>query len=260
MPVAGKSHAGSHDLVTRRQALHDLDHRIAPHADLHRHSARCAVHHLVDEELLALRNDRFFGHQQRVLPLADDHADADEHTRAQLAAGVVEPRADLQRTTVGVDLRVDRLDLPLPALAGQCIGDDLDRLVDVDPREVALRQTKVHLQHAHVLDIDEVGTVFDVIAEADAANSDRTIERRDDAHLRQARLRQLQSRLGHLRIRRRSFLRARTDEFAARQVLAALETGQRQIVFGLGLCDLGLVQRSVERNQQLTPAHDLRRP
>ena len=77
------------------------------------------------------------------------------------------------------------------------------------------------------------------------------VKRREDAHLGQSRLRQLQLRLGHLRIGCRRVLSARADELAACQIFAAFEVRQREVILGFHLRDFGFVQRVIERDQKL---------
>ena len=173
----------------------------------------------------------------------------------RLAQGVGQNRTHADRAPVHIEQWVDRLHRGLENPARKRIKLQLHGLARPQFVLVALGQPEVHIHAADVFQVDQVGTILDVVAQVDVANANCAIERRDDRHPRLARARQCQLRLGHLQIGRTLFQHALGYKTLRHQFLVAPEVGLRDGDLGLGLLYLGPLQRIVELYQHLTPAH-----
>jgi hypothetical protein len=182
---------------------------------------------------------------------------AREHAGPQLAAAVVQPGPHQQRAAIRVDLRVQRLDAGPEALSRQRIDLNLHRQPGLHARQRALGQPVLDPDLRGVLEVDEVGAVLHVVAQADEQDAGLAVERRDDPHARQ--LSPGQRDLGRRDLQRRRGLvdRALADEVLGDELLVALQLGPRDRRLGLGLLQLCLLQRVVQLHQQLAAPHTL---
>ena len=210
---------------------------------------------LVDVLLRAQRHQGFFRHDDGALAHVEDHARARKHAGPELALGVVDARPHEQRAAVGVDLRVERFNAALEGLTGNGVDDDGNRQTHADAPEIALGQAEVDNHRRKVLHVDDVGTVFEVVAHTDQSDASHAIERRQHFHARELRLRQRHLCVGHLQ--RRDVLVDRTlaDEALCQQLAAALQIGARDARLRLRLLQLRLLQVVVELHQQLPAPH-----
>ena len=94
MPGADLEQPRGHDLVASRETGDDLDLARAPLAELHGDElddfrlALAAVDQPEDEVLVALRDQRLLGHEQRLRPLGQRQRHAGEEPGAQRVVGV----------------------------------------------------------------------------------------------------------------------------------------------------------------------------
>ena len=167
------------------------------------------------------------------------------------AAGVGQGRADRHRATIGVQQRVDRLDPGLELPAGEGIQLQFDPLATAQPGLETFGQAEIDQHRGQIFQIDQVGTVLDVVAEVDRAKAQHTVKRRNDAHPCQAGVGQRQLGLGHLQ-RRGTFVKHPLgNEVLCHQVLVPFEVGLGNRHLRLRLGPFGLLQRVVELDQQL---------
>ena len=118
-----------------------------------------------------------------------------------------------------------------------------------------LGQAEVDVDGVHVLDVDDVGPVLEVVADADVADAGDAVERRQDAQPRRGGPRQGQLGLGDLEVGRALVDRTLADEVLRHQFLVALVVGLRDRQLGLGLLHLGQLQLVVELHQELAAPH-----
>ncbi len=205
----------------------------------------------------ALRHDRLFGHGQGLVPLRKNRRDAGEHTRAQLHAAVVDARAQTQGAAVGVNQRVDRLHERRKLATGQGIELQLRALAGTHPRLKALGQPVIHVNRIHVLKVDHIGPVLEIVPEIDRTYAHCPVEGGQDLQTVGCGFGQGQLGQGHFEVGGAFFDRAAADEVLLDQLLVAVEIGARNRHLRLGLLDLGLGQLVVELDQQLPLDHAL---
>ena len=120
---------------------------------------------------------------------------------------------------------------------------------------VTLGQPEVDVHAADVFQVDQVGAVLDEITEVHIAHADGAVEGGQDRHARKARAGQCQLGFSHLQIGGAFFQYTLRHKTLRDQFLVALEIRLGNRHLGLGLLDLGSLQRVVELHQQLAPAH-----
>ncbi len=136
-----------------------------------------------------LRHDGFFGNDHGLVALAEHRIHAGEHARTQLLLTVVDAPPHTHRPAIGIDQRVHGLHRGSKGTAWQRIDRELRFLTGPDLGLKALWQTEVHQHRVGVFDVDHVGTVFEVVAHVDLAQTGDPVERGHD-------LQSLQSGLG----------------------------------------------------------------
>jgi hypothetical protein len=175
--------------------------------------------------------------------------------RHRLTHGVGQHRPDTDRAPIDIEQRVDGFHRGLEHASRKRIELQLHRLAGPQLALEALRQAEIGIHAADVFQVDQVGAILDVVAEVDVADADRAVERRQDGHARPARTGQGQLRLGNLHIGIALVKHALGHETLGHQFLVALEVGLGNRHLGLGLLDLGALQRVVELHQHLPAAH-----
>ena len=146
---------------------------------------------------------------------------------------------------------------PWKAAARHRVERDLDRLARLELRQVALGQAEVDPDLGRVFDVDDVGTVLDVVADVHTADTGHTVERRQDLHALELRLGQRH--LGHRHLERGGALvdHALADEVLRHQFAVALQVGAGNAGLRLGLAQLRHLQGVVELDQHLATPHAL---
>ena len=154
------------------------------------------------------------------------------------------------RAARGVDQRIQRDHPAVVRLAGQRVQRDLDRLADLHLPQERLGHAEVDLQRIDRLQVDEVRTLLDVVADRHHAQADDSGERRLDLGLRELRLDQRDRGLRDLVVVLGLVLRLAGDEVLPREIDGAVELGLRQHQVGARLLQLGVGDRGVEPNQR----------
>ena len=119
----------------------------------------------------------------------------------------------------------------------------------------ALRQAEINKHAADVFNVDQVGAVFDVVADVDTANTNGAVKGREDRHARQSRIGQGQLSLCHLQTGPTLFEHPLGDKVLSDQLLIALVVGFGDRNLGHRLANFGLLKRIVELHQNLTFAN-----
>lgn len=86
------------DVVAFLEAFEYLHPTSLPHTEHHFGPSSRVIMHPIDEVLVALRNDRFFGYEQGIGMFPKREIDVGEQTRTERAADVRNPRAHTNRT------------------------------------------------------------------------------------------------------------------------------------------------------------------
>ncbi len=89
--------------------------------------------HPIDEVLVALRNDRFFGYEQGIGMFPKREIDVGKQTRTERAADVRNPRAHTNRTAWRIHPWIEHIDISAEWMRRIGIADDLDPLSDRQP-------------------------------------------------------------------------------------------------------------------------------
>ena len=130
-----------------------------------------------DKLLAALRNNRFFRNHARVLTHTKHRIDPRKHAGAQLQLAVVNAAANADRTAIGVNQRVNRLNFCGVFAARQRVHIEHGGLAAFDFGLKAFWQPEVDENRINVFDVDDVSTVFQVVAHIDLANARNTVKR-----------------------------------------------------------------------------------
>jgi hypothetical protein len=168
--------------VTGRQAFENFHFARLAQADLDRHPLGHAdiglvtVHHLDHEGATALRDDGLFGNDQGVFTGAKHRIDSGKHARAQLLLAVINTAAHTHRAAIGFDQWIDRLHNGGEGATGQGVHRQLGFLSGTHPCLKTLGQAEVEEHGIHVLDVDHVSTVLEVIAHVDLFETRDAIE------------------------------------------------------------------------------------
>ena len=173
----------------------------------------------------------------------------------RLTSGIRQHSAHRYRAAIGINLRVNRLDLGLEDAPRHGIELQLHLLLALELALKTLRQFKVHIHRRQVFDVDQIGTVFDIVANVDAADTHRAIKRGDDTHAVQPGAGQRQLRLYHLHIGGALVHHALGDKALGYQLLVALEVGTRDRHLRVGLAHFGALQHVVQLHHHIALAH-----
>ncbi len=172
-----------------------------------------------------------------------------------LTRRVGEQRAYTDGTAVGINQRVDGFDLGSETSVRTSIQFQLDRLLQGQLALVTLGQAKVDIKGADVLKIDQVSTVFDIVAEVDVANPHHPGERCHDAHAIQPGTGQGQLRLGHLQTGRTLVKHTLRHKFLRNQLLVSRMVGLGNRHLGQRLLQFCALQGVIQLNQRLAGIH-----
>jgi hypothetical protein len=246
---------GGDNGITELQSLHDFHFRRAAQTGLDFSAHRFAVDDFPDGHLAALRHDRFLGNHQRVFTLRQNQLDASEHAGLELAFRVFNASAQRGGTARTVDLRIDRIDFRPEGFSRQRIDHDFQHLAFFCQIGIFFRHAEIHLDARDVFQVDQVGAVFHIVADADVADADNAGERRPDLELGQPGLRQRELRFQYLHVGFGLVLRPFGDELLACQILVAVEVRFRDAEFGFRLQHFGLIDAGIEPHQQLAFFH-----
>ena len=134
-----------------------------------------------DDKLLpALRNNRLLWNDTGILANAEDDIDPGKHAGTQLQCPVINATADADRMAIGIDQRINRLNLCAVALAGQRINIKQSRLASSDFSLVTLGQPEIDINGVNVFDVDNVCAILQVVTHVHLANADDAVERCHD--------------------------------------------------------------------------------
>jgi hypothetical protein len=162
-----------HDHVAFVKALGDLDPSRSPDSDLDFHTLRNlgillgSIHNLDHELALPLRDDRLFRNDFGAVPFTKHGGHARKHPGTQLHLSVVDAGANPYRTAVGIDQRIHGLNEGFKLAARQRVKVHHRLLTFAHLGLEALGQAEVHEHCLDVFDIDDVSTVFQVVAGID---------------------------------------------------------------------------------------------
>ena len=248
--VAQLQLARGHDQVVRADAAAHFDARVFALADLHFGQRDAAVGDAIDEVPFAFRNDRVLRHQHRLRVAIDDQRDAREQPRPQLVALIRQARANHDGAAVDVDFRFDRIHRAVECLRRKRIDSDGDVLPGHDVGQIDLADAEIDLQEIDVDEIHQHLTDVDEVADADGAQTDDAVERREDARLIEPGARELQAGVVRFELRFRAIAHFDRRGLLLDQQLRALvgEFGDLAVRGFLG--DFGGVHRIVERDQR----------
>ena len=207
-----------------------------------------------------LRDDGLLGDHQGLFLLGKDRTHPSKHAWPQLHASVVDAGTHSHRATIGVNQGVDGHHHGRKFPTGQRINLQLGTLTGFDLGLKTLWQTVIHVDRIHVLEVDDVGAIFEVITQVDGPDTDRAVKRGQNFQPGRRCLSQSQLGLRHLKVGRTLIDRTAADEVLLHQLFVAVEVRSRDRQFSLRLLDLGLRQLIVELHQQLPPAHTLAVP
>ena len=205
-----------------------------------------------DNELFAaLRNNRFLRDHTRSFPHTKHGIDPRKHARTQLQLAVVDAAPNPDRAAIGLNQRVNRLNFCSELAARQRVHVEHGGLPAFDFGLKTFRQPEVNKHRVHVFDVDDVSTVFQVVAHIDQPNACDAVKRRSDLQSRCGCLRQDQLGACHLQICCAFVQRPLADEILCHQFLVAFLIGLGNGHFSQRLLDLRLRQLVVKLNQQL---------
>ena len=118
-----------------------------------------------------LRNNRFFGNHTRVVAHTKDRIDTGKHAGPQLKAAIVNTSPNTDRAAIGVNQRINGLHLGGVLAARQGINVKQSGLPAFDLALKTLWQPEVHINSLNVFNVDNIGTIFQVVTYIDLADT-----------------------------------------------------------------------------------------
>ncbi len=179
-----------------------------------------------------------------------EHGHAREQARAQALILVRHHGADEEAAPGNVEARIDGVDLAFEGVVREGVDLDADGLADPDGRQELLRHAEIRLDRIDGLQIDERLSGGDVLADADMAQTDDAGERRHDARLLELHAGKLDRGGVDGEIRRGLVGRLGRRVFAAEELGGALVGLLGKLELGLGIGELGAIDRIVEREER----------
>ena len=204
-----------------------------------------------DKLALALRHQRLLRDDMGILALTEHRIDPGEHAGPQLELAVVDASPHRHRAAIGIQQGVNGLDHGHELAPWQRIHIHTGLLPALHLGLVALGQAEIHIQGVDVFQVDDVGTVFQVVPHIGGADTRDTVKRRHDLQPCSACLRQCQLGLGNLQVGSTLIHRPLADKALRHQFLVAFVVGLGNGQLGLALLHLGRLQLVVQLHQQL---------
>ncbi len=248
--VADLELAGGHHLIAGGKAFDDLDPALAARAGHHLGELHLAVDDLEHELAVALRHDRLLRHAQGVFLELEEHRHPREQARTQTLIGIRNHGPDQEAAAGDIETRIDGVDLALEALVGEGVDLDANGLPHPDGGQEFLRHPEIGLHRIDRLEIDQRLAGGDVFADAHMAQADDAGERRHDMRLLELHAGELDGGGADGEIGRRLVGRLGGRVFAAEQLAGSLVGLLGELELGLGVGELGAIDRIVEREER----------
>jgi len=249
--------AGADHRLVAFEAFAHLHQAVETLAQAHFALLDAAVHHQVDQQLLAHRHHRLLRNHHCLGALGEDHRDADELAGAQTAVVVADMGADRLAAADFVQTRVDGEDLALEALARIGVQADFHRLPQAYLGHGLLRDAEVDLQRVEHFQVDDVLPGAEVVADAGLAQAERAIVGRLDLGLVEPRLGQRLTGTCGLELALRLVSRLGVAGATLKQHLRTLVVFLSEVEVGPSLGELGTGNGVVETDQQIAGSHRL---